>query len=134
VPDIRTISFISKSGGVWGNLRHVVSDEDGAYSTVLGFANTALQNNLLAIAVEATTGDAIDILDISNCGPFGPGTCLAGGEAVVLHSGIPGGGPSFLGNSLLHATGQNHFNYSRTDLLTLISVPFLSGHGVDSRE
>jgi len=109
VPDIRTISFLQKDqDGIWSSLRHVVSDQDGGYQSVSGFAGTALGRwdyndssalkDVLAYVVEGTSGNTTDIMDVTNCAAatiVAQDSCLRSGESLVVKSGIAGFGSSF---------------------------------------
>jgi hypothetical protein len=102
VPDIRTISFLQKQDGVWSSLRHVVSDQDGGYESVSGFAATAIgrsnSTDLLAVVVESTSGVTTDIIDVTACAAapsVPPASCLSSSQSSIVESGITGGGTSF---------------------------------------
>ena len=101
VPDIRTISFLQKQGGVWSSLRHVVSDQDGGYQSVSGFAATAfgrwdyngssVLKDVLAYVVESTAGATTDIIDVTNCAAatiFAQASCLSSGESQVVNRAL----------------------------------------------
>jgi hypothetical protein len=102
IPDIRTISFLTKSNGIWSSLRHVVSDQDGGYQSISGFASTAIgrqgASDLLAVVVENTTDATTEIFDVTNCAAatgVAQTSCLSSGEARAVRSGIAGYGSSF---------------------------------------
>ena len=106
VPDIRTISFLEKQAGIWSSaLRHVVTDQDAIYATVSGLAETAfgewdydgtgIRKKVLAVHVERTSGDTIDVLDVTRCGIGGPQSCFASGQITLIRSGIDGGHVDF---------------------------------------
>lgn len=96
VPDLRTLSFLQKGPGGWSSLQHVVSNRDAPYLSVRGFGMTALgrmdsvNTHVLAFVVESASGNTIDILDVSNCGPDTTQTCFGANPAALLRSGISG--------------------------------------------
>ena len=143
--DLRSISFLQKSGGVWGGLRHVVTELDAPYVTSFGLSGTAFSridyNNsgsakdVLVIDVENVYGGGVtmDVLDVSNCGAGGSQSCLSQGEAVIVRPPIVGAGPSFRGNNLIY------YNYNTglitaTDLVNMVTTPIVIGQNPESSE
>lgn len=154
IPDIRTISFLTKSqDGTWSSLRHVVSDQDGSYETVIGFGGTALgrwdynsssvPKDVLTYVVERTSGNTTDIIDVTNCAVaaiVAQESCLSSGESVVVKSGITGDGTSFTSTpsslttgtpSLLVASGGSVIDVG---LGTSAPVTLLQGGAADSAD
>jgi hypothetical protein len=155
VPDIRTISFLQKGqNGAWSSLRHVLSDRDGGYETVSGFAATAsgrwdyngssVLKDVLAYVVENTVGATTDIIDVTNCAAAtiaAQESCLTSGESLVVRSGIAGYGTSFTSTpssltvgtpSLLVATRDNLV--LDVSLQTFAPVSLLAGAWADSSD
>jgi hypothetical protein len=156
IPDIRTVSLLEKQNGVWSSsLRHVVSDQDAAYLTVNGFAGTALgqwdydgtgaPKAVLAIHVERTSGDTIEIFDVANCGASGTQSCFVSGESSVVRIGIVGSPGSFTSMpaagdpapNLLVAEGNwrdaNEL-ISEVDLDSMTVTPMVEGLNPDSAD
>lgn len=155
VPDIRSISFLQKDqNGAWSSLRHVVSDQDGGYQSVSGFASTAfgrwdyngssVLKDVLAYVVESTVGATTDIIDVTNCAAAtiaAQESCLSSGESFVVRSGIAGYGTSFTSTpssltvgtpSLLVATRDNLV--LDVSLQTFAPVSLLQGAWADSAD
>ena len=106
VPNIRTISFLQKQeDGSWSSLRHVVSNRDAAYATVIGFHSTDVGRwdftrtgdlrDVLAYVVQRPPGYTIDIIDVSNCAASGSQSCFASLPSSVIRWGIVGVRASF---------------------------------------
>jgi len=154
VPNIRSISFLQKNpDGTWSSLRQVVSNQDGGYQTISGFAGTAFgrwdYNNssvlkdVLSYVVERTSGNTTDIVAVTNCDPatvVAQGSCLSSGESVVVRSGIAGSGSSFTSTpsssttgtpSLLVASGGSVIDVG---LGTSAPVTLLQGGAADSAD
>ena len=105
VPDIRTISFLQKQNGIWSSLRHVVSNRDAAYATLIGFhatdfgrwdyTNSGVSQDVVAYVVQRPSGYTIDIIDVSNCAASGSQSCFGSGESSVIRTAITGTRASF---------------------------------------
>jgi hypothetical protein len=154
VPNIRSISFLKKNqDGTWSSLRQVVSNQDGDYQSVTGFAatafgrwdynNSSVPKNVLSYVVERTSGYTTDIVDVTNCAPatvVPQGSCLPSGESVFVRSGIAGSGSSFTSTpsslttgtpSLLVASGGSVIDVG---LGTSAPVTLLQGGAADSAD
>jgi hypothetical protein len=154
-PDIRTISFLQKGqNGAWSSLRHVLSDQDGGYETVSGFAATAfgrwdyngssVLKDVLAYVVENTVGATTDIIDVTNCAAAtiaAQESCLSSGESLVVRSGIAGYGTSFTSTPSSLAVGTPSLLVATRDnlvldvsLQTFAPVSLLAGAWADSSD
>jgi len=153
VPNIRSISFLQKNqDGTWSSLRQVVSNQDGGYQTISGFAATAFgrwdYNNssvpkaVVSYVVERTSGYTTDIVDVTNCAATiaAQGSCLSSGESVVVKAGVAGSGSSFTSTpsssttgtpSLLVASGGSVIDVG---LGTSAPVTLLQGGAADSAD
>jgi hypothetical protein len=119
VPDIRTISYLQKESGVWSSLRHVVSHRDDAsYSDIRGFGrttwalwdyqHTAVPKDVVAYTLERTSGNTVEIMDVTNCvvTPVGS-SCFASDPNIRIRDGIVGTDPDFTSNPALLDPGPN---------------------------
>jgi len=155
VPDIRTVSFLQKQGGVWTSLRHVVSNRDPAYLSIRGFVSTAVGSwdyqsssvpkEVLAYQVDYSSGKVIDLIDVSNCSAAGTLSCYASGESALVRSGIVGFRQSFTSvpassdpapNLLvqLPAGADGEPVIGEIDLDSMVVTPLLQGHAANSSD
>ena len=156
VPDIRTISFLQKQPGLWSPLQHVVSNRDLGYSDITGFGSTALGRwdyqgsgaikDVLAIAVERSSGVAFDVMDVSDCVVSAIQSCYGSGDATVVRSGIVGDEASFTSQpassdpppNLLVSTGNwrdNNESVREVDLDSMaVTPPLVAGARPDSSD
>jgi hypothetical protein len=154
-PDIRTVSFLQKQAGAWTSLRHVVSNRDSPYLSIKGFASTAIgrwdyQSNsvpkeVLAYQVEHTSGNLIDLIDVSNCSATGTLSCYASGEGALVRLAIVGIRQSFTSATAssdpapnllvqLPAGADGEPVIGEIDLDSMAVTPLLQGHAANSSD